>query len=247
MPPVFGPSSPSKARLKSCAGARATARAPSHTASSETSGPSSSSSMTSGPSNAAAAATRVQLLGRPADEHALARCEPVGLDDARRPSDRQRPGRRPRLPRASPPWRSSSTPRSGRPAPLGPKTDTPPRRSSSATPATSGASGPITTRSAASERARSSSASLSSARTGWQRPCRAILDCPARRATRSARATGRASTPRACSRPPEPTRSTFTARVTAVSGTRCRRSGRAGRARAGARPRERRRSRGPTS
>ena len=52
-------------------------------------------------------------------------------------------------------------------AALGPKTETPPRRSWSATPATSGASGPITTRSVAERvRASSSRPSPSSARIG---------------------------------------------------------------------------------
>ena len=46
MPPVLGPVSPSPTRLKSCAGASATARVPSHTASSDSSGPVIPSSIT---------------------------------------------------------------------------------------------------------------------------------------------------------------------------------------------------------
>ncbi len=46
MPPVFGPSSPSSARLKSCAGWRGTTVTPSVIANRETSGPSRNSSMT---------------------------------------------------------------------------------------------------------------------------------------------------------------------------------------------------------
>ena len=46
MPPVLGPVSPSPTRLKSCAGASATARVPSHTASTDSSGPAIASSTT---------------------------------------------------------------------------------------------------------------------------------------------------------------------------------------------------------
>ena len=46
MPPVFGPRSPSCARLKSCAGSSGTAVLPSHSANTDTSGPSRYSSIT---------------------------------------------------------------------------------------------------------------------------------------------------------------------------------------------------------
>ena len=49
MPPVLGPVSPSPTRLKSWAGASGTARSPSHTHSTESSGPDSPSSMTTPP------------------------------------------------------------------------------------------------------------------------------------------------------------------------------------------------------
>src|SRR5215472_9344480 len=49
MPPVFGPWSPSRARLKSCAGSSGTALAPSASANSDTSGPSRNSSTTTFP------------------------------------------------------------------------------------------------------------------------------------------------------------------------------------------------------
>ena len=90
MPPVFGPSSPSPSRLKSCAAPRLRTRAPSQSAKSETSGPSSSSSITRSPPNWRERAerrrrprlrswqTKTPLPGR----------EPVGLDHARRPSRR---------------------------------------------------------------------------------------------------------------------------------------------------------------
>ena len=63
--PVFGPSSPSPIRLKSCAAGSGSARAPSQSANTETSSPSSSSSITIASPNAAAAAQRrVELVLR---------------------------------------------------------------------------------------------------------------------------------------------------------------------------------------
>ncbi|CAB5014347.1 unannotated protein [freshwater metagenome] len=53
MPPVFGPRSPSNARLKSCAGCIAITRVPSLIPKSETSGPSRNSSMTTRGDNSA--------------------------------------------------------------------------------------------------------------------------------------------------------------------------------------------------
>ena len=55
MPPVFGPWSPSCARLKSCAASSGTAVRPSATANSDTSGPSRYSSMTTRRQDAACA------------------------------------------------------------------------------------------------------------------------------------------------------------------------------------------------
>src|SRR5919197_5516746 len=94
---------------------------------------------------------------------------------------------------------------------LGPNTAMPAWRKTSATPATSGASGPTTTRSTSSVRARSRRPSPSSARIGWHSPRRAIPGLPGA-ACRSVSdgdcASFQAS---ACSRPPEPTRRTLTA------------------------------------
>ena len=95
MPPVFGPVSPSPARLKSCAAPSGTACAPSQSANSETSSPSSSSSITNSPPNAATARNAASTSSaRPADEHALAGCEAVRLDDAGGARDRERLGGR---------------------------------------------------------------------------------------------------------------------------------------------------------
>ena len=95
MPPVLGPASPSSARLKSCAGARATARRPSHTASTDSSGPTMPSSITTRAAGVAEAGAGElgphvvlgvdEVVG---DQHALAGGEAVGLDHPRR---RQRP------------------------------------------------------------------------------------------------------------------------------------------------------------
>ena len=84
IPPVLGPASPSYARLKSRAGASATASMPSHNANTETSGPSRSSSTRTSPSNPSAAASpaRSSLLGA-TDDHALPGREAVGLQHAR--------------------------------------------------------------------------------------------------------------------------------------------------------------------
>src|SRR3954447_1094340 len=83
----------------------------------------------------------------------------------------------------------------------------------SATPATSGASGPTTTRSTSSERTRSSSPSASSTRTGWQRPRRPMPGFPGAACSSPRDGACASFHARACSRPPEPTTRTFTARV----------------------------------
>ena len=81
MPPVLGPRSPSRIRLKSCAGWSGRTVVPSVIANSETSGPSRYSSITTG-----FAALRVgQRLGVVGgDHHALAGREAVVLHDVRR-------------------------------------------------------------------------------------------------------------------------------------------------------------------
>ena len=135
---------------------------------------------------------------------------------ARRPSRHREGGRPPgsrrseRRPRASRPWRTSSIPRSCAASRPGPKTRTPAWRSSSATPDTSGASGPTTTRSASSARARSSRPSPSSARTGWHSPRPAIPGFPGAAWSSSRRELCRSFHASACSRPPEPIKSTLT-------------------------------------
>ncbi len=85
-------------------------------------------------------------------------------------------------------------------AALGPKTAMPRRRSSSASPATSGASGPTTTRSTRSSSASAPSAAWSSARTGWHVASAAMPGLPGaawRSSTAALRESDHAS---ACSR-----------------------------------------------
>ena len=89
-------------------------------------------------------------------------------------------------------------------APDGPNVAKPASRSASATPATSGASGPITTRSTASSRARRTTSAGSVAATTWLVPTSAVPAFPGamcRAITAGSAARARA---RACSRPPEP-------------------------------------------
>ena len=195
MPPVFGPSSPSKARLKSCAATSGSAVRPSQIAKSETSGPSRSSSTITSP------AAPLQRAHRLVD---------LGLRSDRR--------RRPFLRRARPPSRRTAAARSasraavGTPAApstslanafepsiraaaaLGPKTRKPNRRSTSASPSTSGSSGPDHDE-VDLERARRARAGppRRPAGSGDSRPRRRFRGFRARRAAPSAPATARAS------------------------------------------------------
>ena len=107
---------------------------------------------------------RRRLVG--ADHHALAGGERVGLEHerigrarraARAPPCASRAPRSPRSerpPRASAPWRSASSPRCWAASPLGPNARIPASASASTTPATSGTSGPTTTRSTSRSRGR---------------------------------------------------------------------------------------------
>src|SRR5437764_8712589 len=213
IPPVFGPRSPSAARLKSCAAARGTARVPSQIAKSETSRPSSSSSTTTGPPSAVAPSS-------PASTSSAVRQTNTPLPAAR-PSALITHGGRATgnvAAVATPAASSTSLAKLLEPsiraagAP-GPKTAIPACRSSSATPATRGASGPMTARSTDSVTASPSRPSRSSARTGWQSPSRAIPGLPG--AAWSSASVGLCASRHAsaCSRAPEPTRSTRTRRV----------------------------------
>ena len=203
MPPVFGPVSPSPMRLKSRAGASGIAFSPSHSASSESSTPCRNSSTTTGTSpkrcSTSISVERRARLGLVARDHdALARGQAVGLDHGRVARDRVQArldavhdrvlGRRHargdhdllgvglgalELARRRRSARSTGT-RASRPT----------------KPATSGASGPTTTRSMSAQR-----------RAGGASPrdpgvARASRTPPAAAASAAARARSRARGPR---------------------------------------------------
>src|SRR5690349_4918935 len=96
-------------------------------------------------------------------------------------------------------------------AALGPKQAMPLARTASATPATSGASGPTTTRSAASSTARAATAAGSVAVTSYSEATCAMPGLPGAAARKSTEGSAARPTARACSRPPDPIRSTRTA------------------------------------
>ena len=212
MPPVFGPVSPSPARLKSCAAPSGTACAPSDSANSDTSSPSSSSSITNSPPNAATArnaASTSSALRQTNTPLPAARPSALTTQGARATDSVSAVG----TPAAcSTSFAKVFDPSICAAAALGPKTAIPFRRSTSAIPATSGPSGPITTRSALSVNARLRRPSASSARTGWQRPIAAIPGLPgaAWSSVRPGLCSRRHAS--ACSRAPEPTTTTCTRR-----------------------------------
>ena len=93
MPPVFGPSSPSNARLKSCAGGSGSdVRAVAEREDRDLPALEQLLDDERLAEGRRGRQRRVELLLRAADEDALARGEPVRLDHARRPRDRQRLG-----------------------------------------------------------------------------------------------------------------------------------------------------------
>ena len=177
MPPVLGPVSPSPTRLKSWAGSNGTTVSPSTTQNSDTSGPSRNDSSSTGCPASSRLAACARAASRSARHHdALARRKAVVLDHpcriARRPARtgptprpawrgcrRSRFSRCARRPRPSRPLRRTSTPRSRAASFVGPKHAIPAARTASATPSTSGTSGPITTRSAPIFRASPATAS----------------------------------------------------------------------------------------
>ena len=168
MPPVFGPVSPSPIRLKSWAGARATARCAVADGEHRELGPGQALLDDDGaPGVAERGAGQLGpdvvlgLVERLGDEHALARGQPVGLHHVgRRQRAQERERRRRRLgegavarrwarrPSASTSFIHAFEPSSRAPSAPGPNTSRPAARSRSASPSTSGASGPMTNRSA---------------------------------------------------------------------------------------------------
>ena len=237
MPPVFGPWSPSSARLKSCAAAERRTRAAVGEREERDLRPLEQLLEHDRVAEAAAALSAGLELGLGvAHEDALACREAVGLDHARRPRDAERP-------RAGTPAAAITSlaklfePSIRAAAALGPNTAMPAWRSASATPATSGASGPTTTRSTARVSREPRSPSPSSARTGWHVPRDAIPGLPGRgvqlgqrRALREL--SGQAHARARRNRPGAPSRAESTRGIPAFRRCRRRRCGRA-RARGG--------------
>src|SRR5690606_11747337 len=168
IPPVLGPVSPSPTRLKSWAGASGTARVPSQTASTDSSGPDIPSSITTRrPASPKDRPLSLASTSAMASSRSVATSTPL---PAARPSvlTTQGPGSVRRYSTAGPTsskvrWRAVGTPAlattsfihafdpsSRAPSAPGPSTSRPAARSSSARPATSGASGPMTWASACS-------------------------------------------------------------------------------------------------
>ena len=225
MPPVFGPRSPSKIVLWSSTAGRTSSRLPSVSASTETSRPAIRCSITS---VAPAAPNWPRWSWRTAARASAAFAATTTPLPAASPSalTTTAPPRRSIAASASStvraisnfavgiPWRAKNSfenafePSTCAPAAPGPNVAMPRARSWSASPATSGASGPTTTRSTASRAASARMASWSSTVTGTQRATRSIPGLPGA-ATSSCPERARRQQS-ACSRPPAPMTRIFT-------------------------------------
>ena len=228
MPPVFGPRSPSKARLWSCAVPSGMAVVPSHRAKKLASSPTRHSSMTSSAPAAPSAPPSMASIGRLGlgdarrDDDALAGGEAVGLDDDRRAplahiglggvrprgsARRRRSGCRTR---AQSSLVKAFEPSSCAAARRGPNALMPAAARSSTRPATSGASGPTTTRPIASARQKAAIAAWSPGSRATLVPHCAVPGLPGAMKSRSQRGLPEIFQASACSRPPEPMRRMFT-------------------------------------
>src|SRR4051812_42661966 len=154
MPPVFGPASPSSARLKSCAGCSGTTVTPSVTANSDTSGPLRYSSITTrSPAAWAIASSRSDVTTTPLPAASPSCLTTYGGGSVARTSAASSPSHT-QCPAVGTPaavitsLANALLPSSWAAAAEGPKTASPQERQASAAPATSGTSGPMTTRSA---------------------------------------------------------------------------------------------------
>ena len=216
MPPVFGPVSPSPTRLKSWAAGSAIALWPSQIAKTEISSPSSSSSITGSPPSAAP-----RGVPRRAPSPCGRRRPPCPQRD--RPPSRRTAVARPSLAGMGTPAAFITSlakdfePSIRAAAALGPNTATPACRSVSATPATSGPSGPTTTRSmpSVSREPEQPFCVLGAHRMALAE--RAIPGLPGAACSAASRALRASFQASACSRPPEPTTSTLTGRVYSAS------------------------------
>ena len=212
MPPVFGPASPSSSALEVLRGRRARARRARRRARTATPPrPRAAPRSRVVAEGRRRAERRVELVLGPADEDALAGGEPVRLDDARRP-------RRPPSPRPS------GTPAAAHHLLGEALRALDPRRRGARPEDRDAATAQLVARRPrrAAPRARSRrgrSRAPARARAGLRRPRRApdgrrrarrCPGCPAPRAARSSRGLCASFHASACSRPPEPTSSTFT-------------------------------------
>ncbi len=220
MPPVFGPVSPSPARLKSCAGSSGTAASPSVTTKSETSGPARYSSTTTRPHSwacpSAAALSSVTTTPLPAARPSFLTTNGGPNSSSARPTSSasvQACARAVGTPAAVITSLANALDPSSRAASaLGPNTAIPLARTASATPATSGASGPITTRSACSSTASAATAAGSAASTARSSATAAIPGFPGAAISCSTDGSSTSRSARACSRPPPPSNKTRTTR-----------------------------------
>src|SRR3954467_11411427 len=216
MPPVFGPASPSSLRLKSCAGTSGSTVVPSVTANSETSGPSRYSSTSTAPPASrtrrpcATAASRSPVTRKPLPAPTPPSLTTYGAptssstvsSSAGPPTGQARAVGTPAasitclakdlLPSSWAAWAE------------GPKQAMPASRTASATPATSGTSGPMTTRSACHSVASPATATGSAAATGNGAAITAVPALPGAQASAVTAGADCRDTHRACSRAPEP-------------------------------------------
>ena len=206
MPPVLGPCSPSKIRLKSCAGCSGTTVVPSHKANSETSGPSRYSSTITSPHVAAwsRAAARSDVTMTPLPAASPSSFTTYGGPNASRAAATSSGVRQTRASAVGTPAAVMTSlakalePSSRAATADGPKQVIPTAVTASATPATSGASGPTTTRSAPISSAKAATASPDIGSTSWRVATAAMPGLPGRHAPRrppghaTARGRGRA-------------------------------------------------------
>src|SRR5579875_2093749 len=224
MPPVFGPWSPSRARLKSRAGSSGTAAAPSVTANSDTSGPSRNSSITAVPHHRACAlaASMSAVTTTPLPAASPSCLTTYGGPNAASARSASAPVVQVRDAAVGIPASAITClandlePSIIAARASGPKQAMPASRTASAAPATSGASGPTTTRSAASLRASPATWPGAGAVPGWVSASAAMPGLPGAACT-SADSALKART-RACSRPPDPMTSMRTGRAYGRSG-----------------------------
>ncbi len=238
MPPVFGPRSPSRARLASRAGASASTRSPSQSASTDASRPSSRSSIRiRAPLSPKRCSTRQARTAWSASaivsqtKTPLPAASPSALMTTRPPASAmlawaaatvsQTVNRAVGTPASSMTDLANTFDPSRRAlAAVGPNVRMPAASSRSARPATSGASGPITTRSAAIRPASSVRPSRSSTATSCTSAMVAIPGFPGAACSSPSSGEERSFQASACSRPPDPTTRTRIGARVYLTGTR---------------------------